>query len=213
MGTPLTVMVLESHQHVAARAESKLTQRGHTVRRCHEPGAPSFPCNGLGAGTGCPLDGEVDVALVVRRGVSPRPTNDEDGITCALRAGLPLVEDGSDLLDPYAPMLAARVWASDDVADVVERAAVEGLAPMERELEDALGPFLRSAEREPGSVQVRAEASGRHLVLHLTGPQLEGTFGGLLGVRAADRARQGNRRWESVEVTITSTTTPADASA
>jgi hypothetical protein len=213
MGTPLTVMVLESHQDAATRAVSKLTARGHTVRRCHEPGAPSFPCNGLGAGAGCPLDGDVDVALVVRRGVNPRPTGDEDGVTCALRAGLPLVEDGSDLLDPYAPMLTARVWAGDDVADVVERAANEGLAPLERELEEALGPFLRSADRPTNSVRVRAESAGRHLVLHLSGPQLHGTFGGLLGVRAADRARQGARRWESVEVTLTSTDTPVDAPA
>jgi len=153
------------------------------------------------------------VALVVRRGVSPRPTNDEDGVTCALRAGLPLVEDGSDLLDPYAPLLSARVWAGDDVSDVVERAAQESLSPLEQELEDALGPFLRSAEREPGSVRVRAEANGRHLVLHLSGPELEGTLAGLLGVRAADRARQGTRRWDAVEVTITSTSPPVDASA
>lgn len=212
MGTPLSVMVLESHPGSANRAVSKLTDRGHTVRRCHEPGRPSFPCNGLGGGPGCPLDGEVDVALVVRRGVSPRPTADEDGVTCALRAGLPLVEDGSDLLDPYAPLLTARVWASDDVSDVVERATAESLAPMERELEDALGPFLRSAGREPGSVRVRAEASGRHLVLHLSGPELDGTLGGLLGVRASDRARQGPRRWDAVEVTIVSTA-PVDTPA
>ena len=213
MGTPLTVMVLESHRDVAARASSKLTARGHTVRRCHEPGEPSFPCNGLGDGSGCPLDGAVDVALVVRRGVTPRPTGDEDGVTCALRAGLPLVEDGSDLLDPYAPMLTARVWTGDDVAEVVERAVTESLAPLERELEDALGPFLQSAGRAPGSVRVRAEASGRHLFLHLSGSELDGTLGGLLGVRASDRARQGARRWEAVEVTITSTTRAVDAPA
>lgn len=202
---PLNVMVLESHPGAASRAESLLTERGHTVHRCHEPGQPSFPCSGLAGGHECPLDGEVDVALVVRRGVHPRPTTDEEGVTCALRAGIPLVEDGSDLLDPYANVLTARVWSGDDVVDTVERAATESLAPLERELESALEPFLRSAGREPDSVSVHARSEGRRLMIEVRGSDLEGTLGGLLAVRAVDRAREGRRTWESIEANVTST--------
>src|SRR3546814_9180958 len=59
----------------------------------HEPGEPAFPCKGLVDPSSCPLEGHIDVALLVRPRIAPRPTAVEDGVTCALRAGVPLVED------------------------------------------------------------------------------------------------------------------------
>jgi hypothetical protein len=66
----------------------------------------------------CPLAAHADVALLVRDRVAPYPTPLEQGAMCAVRAGVPLVEDGSAALDPYEPWLAARV---DSAAVLVAR--------------------------------------------------------------------------------------------
>src|SRR5205807_4199387 len=67
MAAKLKVLVLESDQGAADVAREELTAAGHVVLRCHEPGAPAFPCNALAKDQRCPLDAaDVDVALDVR---------------------------------------------------------------------------------------------------------------------------------------------------
>ncbi len=195
-------MVLESHPGVARRVIGRLTAAGHAVHRCHEPGAPEFPCNGLAEGGGCPLEGPLDAAVVVRRGVVPRPTPGEDGVICALRAGVPVVEDGSDLLDPYAPFLTARVWNGDEVGEVVERAVADATAPLEHAVGAALVPLLVAAGHRLDAVAVHAAPRGRILHLHLDAPGLEDDLCSRLSVKAADTVRSQQRRWDGVEVSI-----------
>ena len=43
----LNIMVLESDRGAADEAARDLTEAGHVVLRCHEPGEPAFPCRGI----------------------------------------------------------------------------------------------------------------------------------------------------------------------
>ena len=52
---PLNVMVLESENGVADKVADDLTTAGHVVLRCHEAGAPAFPCVGVADQAACPL--------------------------------------------------------------------------------------------------------------------------------------------------------------
>lgn len=99
----MRVLVLESDAGIAAGYERALTDAGHEVVHCHEPGAPVFPCAGVPDPDGCPLHGgRVDVALLVRDPIVERPRAREAGVACALRARVPVLEpDRGSPHDPY----------------------------------------------------------------------------------------------------------------
>ena len=109
--------VLESVPAAAERAAIALRGGGHRIHRCYEPGERGFPCKGVRDPAACPLEAGVDVAVLVRPRVAPRPTALETGVSCALRAGIPLVEQGREALDPFAPWVAARVGDGPTGAD------------------------------------------------------------------------------------------------
>src|SRR3546814_11583513 len=104
----MDVLLIQSRPGAARAAAESLEAAGHRVHLCHEPGEPAFPCKGLVDPSSCPLEGHIDVALLVRPRIAPRTTAVEDGVTCALRAGVPLVEQGSQVLAPYAPWVTLR---------------------------------------------------------------------------------------------------------
>ena len=109
----MRVLVLEGEGGAATDAVTELEANGHAVVRCHEPGAPAFPCAGL-AGGGCPLEGDgVDVALTVRSAATGAPSPTEDGIACALRARVPVVVAGAGDANPYAAFGGTTVGATD----------------------------------------------------------------------------------------------------
>ena len=123
MTKTLDVLLVGSDPIWLEEAERSLADHGHRVHRCHEPGDAPFPCVGLTDPAACPLDHAIDVTLLVRRGVHPRPMPAEDGVRCAIRAGVPIVEDGSDFYDPFDPWVARRVGPHDDlVAECVAAA-------------------------------------------------------------------------------------------
>src|SRR3546814_20188340 len=111
----MDVLLIQSRPGAARAAAESLEAAGHRVHLCHEPGEPAFPCKGLVDPSSCPLEGHIDVALLVRPRIAPRPTAVEDGVTCALRAGVPLVEPGSELLDPSGPWVTLRTHTDDAV--------------------------------------------------------------------------------------------------
>lgn len=127
----LNVLVLESERGAADVAIGELEAAGHTVLRCHEPGAPAFPCNALqGEQSQCPLrTSVVDVALTVRKRPRSQPAPQEDGVACALEAHIPLVVAGSALMNPYAPFATEVIERTYDVVDACRRAAE---APLRR---------------------------------------------------------------------------------
>lgn len=201
MDTSLDVLVIESHPGAADRAIGELTDAGHAVHRCHES-ARAFPCAGVEGEHRCPVDGHVDVALLVRRGVVPSPTPFEDGVPCALRAGIPVVEHGTDLHDPYVEHLSARVRADESVPEACGRAVDEAMRPLAARVEAALVPFLRANGLADDAVDVELEAHRDALRVHLSarGDQAIGALlTGQLSVKAVDVVRQMRRTWSTIE--------------
>lgn len=139
----LQVLVLESERGAADGAIAELEKAGHTVLRCHEPGAPAFPCKALGDEPRCPLRTHtVDVALTVRSRPRSQPAPQEDGVSCALESHIPLVVAGSTLMNPFADFTSESVEHPYDVVDACERAANAPLARHGKRAADALAAVL-----------------------------------------------------------------------
>ena len=111
---------------------------GHDVVRCHPADGPAFPCAGIDHA--CPLDDgrPIDVAITVRDEPSPAPTPDEGAVSCAIRAGLPVVVVGPAGANPFA------TWSESchDPAEVeeaseraIESVAARRAAPLAAEVE------------------------------------------------------------------------------
>jgi hypothetical protein len=167
----LNVLVLESDHGVADVAIQELTDAGHLVLRCHDPGATVFPCRGIEDGPKCPLQSHVvDVALTVRSGHRSQPTDREDGVRCALMHRVPLVVAGSAVLDPYAQFEMRVLDRTDDVVGACEEVAESELPRHSRIATDAL-----RAARGPAAalVDARVSVTGRHGSLLATVTGLE----------------------------------------
>jgi hypothetical protein len=136
---PLNVMVLQSERGAADQAALELTGAGHVVLRCHEPGAPAFPCRGVEDQSSCPLRSHaVDVALVVRSRPRSQPAPQEDGVRCALMHHVPLVVAGSAVLDPYDGYEARVLDRTTDVVGACEEVAAAELPRHSRVASEAL---------------------------------------------------------------------------
>jgi hypothetical protein len=124
MNEKLNVLALESERGAADVACHELTAAGHSVWRCHEPGATAFPCNALAQGQQCPLDAAIiDVALDVRARPRAQPGPLEDGVFCAIRHHVPVVVSGAKELNPYDDYATELVTSAADVVKTSERAA------------------------------------------------------------------------------------------
>jgi hypothetical protein len=201
MDTTLDVLVIESHPGAADRAVDELSGDGHVVHRCHESDR-AFPCVGLERDRRCPVEAHVDVALVVRRGVVPSPTPFEDGVPCALRAGIPVVEHGTDLHDPYVEHLSARVRTDESLSAACSRAVDEAMRPEAERVESALVPFLRANGLPDDAVEVVLEAHRDALRIHLAArgdQQIGSLLTGQLSVKAVDVVRRMRRTWSTIE--------------
>lgn len=157
----LNVMVLESERGAADEAEAELTAAGHVVLRCHDPGAPTFPCRGLADASACPLHSHtVDVALAVRSRVRSQPAATEDGVRCALMSHVPLVVAGPSALDPYDGYETRVIDRTYDVVATCEEAAAAELIAHARRAEAALADSLGADRGEPASVRVTRRDGG-----------------------------------------------------
>jgi hypothetical protein len=203
MTGPLDILVLESHRGTATDAAHALEMAGHRVGRCHDPGSRGFPCRGVVDPSSCPLAAAPDLALLVRRHVEPRPTPLEQGVSCALRAGVPLVEAGPATLDPYDPWLAARVRRADDVVGACEAAASAGAAGLRAGILRRIGAILAGMGAGPDAVGCRLERRAGGLRVHLDLP--EAACPGVeqaLAVRALDAVREDGRTTGPVDVSV-----------
>lgn len=199
----LDVLVAESHPGLAAADVAALDAAGHTVHRCYEPGQRGFPCVGVnGTGDGCPLDGPVDVAYLHRLPMTPRATPLEDGIRCAVRQGVPVVEHAPSLLDPFESFVTAWVEGGD-LVDTVEGAAGHRYDPLAEDVVRRIGPLLATAGLTADQVRCRVEP--RHLDLDIHLDIDAPTDAGLdqsLAVRALDAVRADRRRFGHVDVHV-----------
>jgi hypothetical protein len=206
MTTPLDVLVIESRPGAAAAAARALQAAGHTTTSCHPDGAEAaFPCRAVIDPAGCPLDDRPDVALLVRDG-NAEPGAHEQGASCAVRDGIPLVEAGPpDALDPYEPWLAGRV--DGDTGDIVaacEAARTAALAALRRRILTLVRPSLAAAHISMAGVTCRIEPRGLGLRVSfdIFGPVPAG-LRQALAVRTLDAVRGGRRPYEHVSVSVT----------
>jgi hypothetical protein len=201
MTTTLDVLVIGDRSSDAA--EAALSNHGHRVHRCHEPEGHSFPCAGLVDPSACPLHSGIDVALVVRRGVHPWPLPEEDGVRCALRAGIPLVEDGVDALDPYEAWLTARVGTDGDVVVACVEAAGRRDDALRNLVRDRIGPLTGALQVHPGDVDVVIERDDRRLRVDLTVPAaIDRRLQQAFAVRTLDAVRASGGSYDQVNVDV-----------
>jgi hypothetical protein len=167
-------LVLASGTESGSAPDFGLVEAGHQVVRCHDEGAPAFPCRGMESGD-CPLDvGDVDAALLVGGGGDPA-TDDragEDGARCALRRHIPLVviglADGSSL----KPWASAVLPGSDNVTATLEIAAQAPSAPHGSVATGAFAGVLEAhgLDGEVAEAVVFRVGGSLHVELRPTGP-------------------------------------------
>jgi hypothetical protein len=202
MTTSLDVLLMESHTGTADSAAAALEQAGHHVLRCHAPGDRGFACTELDRPGSCPLNRPVDVALLVRREVTPHPTPLEDGLRCAVRAHVPVVEDGPEQLDPFDPWLSGRVVGGDVVA-ACEQAADRAFASFEREVLQRISGLLSVAGVPGSDVSCRIVADWPRLLVNLdVDAEIEPSLEQALAVRALDAVRARPSTLGSVDVEV-----------
>ena len=202
MTRPLDVLVLESRRGGARFVADELEANGHHVHRCHEPGDPSFPCRGVSDPSDCPLDGPMDAALLVRQHTGPDPSFLEAGVACAIRAGIPVVEDGSTVLDAYAPWVTARVVGGAVVAGC-HQAVARAYEPVIADVLRRCSPLFDATGIDPSKVTCRIELvwPRLHVCLDVPGSVSKGVREAL-AVRALDAVHSGRRSYDTVNVHV-----------
>jgi hypothetical protein len=193
--TNLDVLLIESRPGITARTTELLEMAGHRVHRCHDDGEPGFPCKAITDSTACPIDDHVDVALVVRPRIAPRPTSMEDGVSCAIRAGIPIVEQGTDVLDPFGPWVARRIHSDDDVVAACVEAVEFADSPLRREIKRRIAQLLHGAAIGENDVTVRVVHDGPNMEVHLDMPgPADRRLEHALSVRVLDAVRSTSAR-------------------
>ena len=182
----MDVLVLENERSAADATIERLEESGHRVFRCHEPGAPAFPCRALAGDGPCPLANPgIDVAVTVRSHPDTRPSASEDGVACALRSRVPLVVAGNDIVSPYDEW-AAEVVRDGDVVGACHRVLA---APSGDHSEIATDALRQALQRRAGSTR-QADAlvwrDRKRLRVVLEG--VEGVDDSVRGIVAADVA-------------------------
>jgi hypothetical protein len=170
MTRTLDVLVIESQRHAADVAVDGLLAAGHRVHRCYDRHCSGFPCRAVTDPDDCPLDHAADVALLARRHPTPRPTPLEQPVTCAVRAGVPVVEVGPRrTFDPYADWLLTQTEDPAGAVPAVERAAEEALASLGRTVVGTIGPLLRDEDIDPADTacEIVREARDLHVRVRL----------------------------------------------
>jgi hypothetical protein len=206
MSEPLDVLVIESHSGAAAPAIAALQAAGHRTMSCYADGDRAFPCVGITEPALCPIDRGADVALLVRRRITPRPTSLEAGVPCAIRAELPIVEYGPDILDPFEPWIAQRTTAEGVVA-ACEQAHRELFDPLRDDITTRLGPVAGTDGFDPQDLECEIRTHGDALRVGVSGPELSRARKQAIGVRVLDAVRDTGRRYDKVDVRYDTTDT------
>lgn len=124
----MRVLLVESTPGNAVEVREWLESEGHAALTCFESPV-TFGCRGVGRHEDCPLEGTVDVAMLVRDLDGHGHTLTEMGAVCAMRHRVPVVE----ITEPHhnhldATMRTALAGSADPtLVDGYERAARAGL--------------------------------------------------------------------------------------
>ena len=195
-GSP-RVLLLSSDERPDDKVERELVDAGFDVHRCHEPGAAPFPCVGL-AGGSCPLDDEggIDVAVDVRSLPWRLPTRHEMGVTCALRAHVPVVvvTHGSH---PFEGLGAVTATPDASVVEVIGDAIAASLEDARAAAEEAVAAVLAThgVANAPFSVQLERRQGHLHAVIAADVPHA-------VAAMAATRAAVAIRRFDAAATSL-----------
>lgn len=210
MTTPLDVLMIESGPGIASGPAADLLEAGHRVHWCHDSFDHGFRCRGLHEPSTCPLERHVDVAFVVRDGVNPRPTTFEAGVRCAIRAHVPIVEQGTEILDPFAPWVTERTMRGEDPVAACERAALNTHGALEAGIRSRISGLLAASTIKPDEVRCRFHANGQRLDIELVLPmEVSKRVKHALAVRVLDAVRTAKRTYGQVDVQISTYLHPA----
>jgi hypothetical protein len=202
MSKPLNVLLVESHPWVGEAAAQHLARDGHQVHRCHEQGDTGFACVGLGADHHCPIDGHIDAAVLVRADGSAVPTPHEDGVRCAIRAGVPVVEISGEGPDPFAEWVALQADESS-VSSACVTAVELAKQPLIAAVLTKVGPLLHEAGVDADAVDCTIRGEFPDLDLDLRVPtRVDRALEQALGVRAYDALRPLTAAYKTVNVTV-----------
>lgn len=175
----MRTLLIEPTPAGGASVAGDLTAIGHDVVRCHPADGPSFPCAAL-THEGCPLDhgAPLDVTVVVRDEARAEPTTDESAVTCAVRAGVPVVVVGPPGPDPYGDWSEA-CHDPDDVAAACDRAvqsaAERRAAPLAAEVQRLID--LEGVDVGEVAVEVEREGAIAHVRVRTDRPLPTGLAG------------------------------------
>jgi hypothetical protein len=210
MTTPLDVLMLESDPDIGSGPAADLLEAGHRVHWCHDSFDHGFRCRGLHEPSTCPLERHVDVVFVARDGVNPRPTALEAGVRCAIRAHVPVVEQGTEILDPYAPWVTERIVRGEDPVAACERAAQTAHGTLEAGIRSRISGLLAASSILVDDVHCRFHATGHGLDIELVLPiEVSERVKHALAVRVLDAVRTVGRTYGRVDVQITTYLHPA----
>ena len=144
----LSVLVVGTEAWAVDRAARELQHAGHRVVGCPLADDPGRTCAVLD-GSGCGLDGGLDVVLVVRARPLDRVVRSEYGALCALRRGVPLVLAGVGGRHPFAAFAATTVDLDGDVVGACTRVAASGPTEHPQAGVDQLEQLVRGRPRPP----------------------------------------------------------------
>lgn len=194
MTTPLDVLLLESPPGTTTGgAAAQLMEAGHRIHRCHDDGDTSVPCKALADPGACPLDDSIDVALLVR--THPAPATLEDGLTCAIRAGVPVVELGYDGIGALEPWITNRVDVDADPVVACTDAVELADAPLRGEIVRRCAQLLHGASIDEADVTVQLVHRRSNLEVHLGLPGApDKRLEHALSVRVLDALRSASKR-------------------
>jgi hypothetical protein len=197
------VLVLETEPGGADDAIEQLTDRGHRVSTCHDAGRPAFPCRALEGQGPCPLAAPgIDVAVTVRDHPGTLTALTEDGVSCALRARVPLVVAGRVALNPYEDW-AAEVVEDGDVAGACERVVASPVRAHTHVAQLALRDALRRRAGYAGGAEAAVWRDRRGLRVRLDGiDHIDGSVRGLVAAEVAAALREFDRHAPGIDISF-----------
>jgi hypothetical protein len=201
----MDILLLETEPQAADRAEQALAQAGHSVHRCHEAGARrAFPCAAV-AGEPCPVfERGIDVAVTVRSHPGSKPAGFEDGVSCALRAHVPVVVAGRTAIHPFEGWATDVVDREDDLVEACERAAAAKLTRHSEIATAALEASLRAGGVDASHCRARVyRRAGRLKVSLDPGLVVDRTSAEIAARRVMDAVRECDRFAAGIDVALT----------
>jgi hypothetical protein len=198
----MRALLLSTDAEPLDAVDAALRSSGYDVVRCHPDVGPGFPCTGLRDGGTCPLDDApgVDVAVDVRQHPWPNPTLRETGVTCALRAKVPVVIV-TDHVHPFEHLGVSSVATHADLVDACDEAIADALEPLRAAVVDEVRGVLARHDLadEPFEVGVDRRDGRLHLCIAVSVPK---PVGAMAATRAAVVARRFDDHAERLSIEV-----------